>query len=276
MISRKLIPTLVLVFCAMGAPLSAQTLTRKGEMTRTVIQTSGTTYEISYAVSAEWSWDDVTDAGQHPSSVSFSRGAGQDATVPVVLNSHHEDSGDGYEVFSYADNEEGVVGFSQTGSNIPSSLTITASFTGGVFDGDVSSVEFVGGNMPAPSLFSAETFNAALSGQFDGLVNFSAFEGGEGADEIVFGIALYSGSGLVASSMLDVEDTSYDFGSLLLEDGEFYQMGLFQGLRFGDVGYISATIISFTAIPEPGTWAAIAGVAALGLVLVKRGRRTRA
>ncbi len=92
------------------------------------------------------------------------------------------------------------------------------------------------------------------SGSYTSLLSVSAANGGT-AEVEVYTTSYVSGGGDMVSGVGSLRFTFTDIGSN------------------GQSMYREIDVLgSVTAIPEPGTWAAIAGVAALGIVMVRRKR----
>jgi len=150
------------------------------------------------------------------------------------------------------------------------------------------------------TVFAWERVNSASSGQ--GILNtaFAAQLGGAGGSDLNFVLGnTYSVSFTVTRTAEDVTDLTLAIsGTFLDADGfntvtgtqslsvsdtstavyTFDTLALFTGTNLAAAGTISLdninVSVSTSAIPEPGTWAVIAGGIALGFVFFRRHRRS--
>jgi hypothetical protein len=117
------------------------------------------------------------------------------------------------------------------------------------------------------------------------VVNFSTLDGGlswKDDDANVEAYALQGGganpgAALVTLSGSGTYSTTIDIGSLSIAgvttagDFEYYMLG-FARNEVGTAGTTSISNLSFTSVPEPGTYALLAGLTGLVFVMVRRRR----
>lgn len=286
---RILVRSLVVASGLSASWLQAQTAFASGGLAVAATQDSATTvtdYTYAYGINQGWSGASypISPADQ-PTSVTFSPVEGSDLNAPIeqmfpVMS--QPIVGATYAGYTIAGDWGGsaYISVNIPGGSVPSSLSLSTTLHGGAFDGESATFDYYSTNLPDVALFSAQTFGDFTSGVYDSTVYFSGLTVPGNASAASIQVLLYQVGGsstVIGNSLsLDSSATSYDFGSYSLETGESYKLSLTETVTIDGVGYSSETSFSFTAIPEPASWEAIAGMMTLGGTLMVRRRKGRA